>query len=118
MKIMHIFQEHSAHGGHMLNHLLKICAEPFHNENSFVIEVASNDGHLLTNFAAKQIPCIGIEPAKSAAGQAETLGIPTLNQFFSHALAKSLKLRGQSADLIIANNVIAWSQTSLILQGD
>ena len=50
---------------------------------------------------------MGIEPTKSTARQAEKLGILTLNQFFSHALAKSLKLRGQSADLIIANNVFA-----------
>ena len=25
-----LFQEHPAHGGHMLEHLLMICAEPFH----------------------------------------------------------------------------------------
>ena len=32
------------------------------NCDSFVIEVASNDGYLLKNFVAAGIPCLGIEP--------------------------------------------------------
>src|SRR5215470_7902221 len=31
--------------------------------NSFVVEIASNDGYLLQHFVAKGIPVLGIEPA-------------------------------------------------------
>jgi len=43
------------------------------NENSFVIEVASNDGYLLKNFVEAGIPCLGIEPTASTAAAAEKL---------------------------------------------
>ncbi|HEV8512922.1 MAG TPA: SAM-dependent methyltransferase, partial [Cyclobacteriaceae bacterium] len=33
-------------------------------ENSLVAEIASNDGYLLQNFLHKNIPVLGIEPAK------------------------------------------------------
>jgi hypothetical protein len=35
--------------------------------DSFVAEVASNDGYLLRNFVAAGIPCLGIEPAANVA---------------------------------------------------
>ena len=54
--------------------------------DSFVIEVASNDGYLLKNFLAAGIPCLGIEPTASTAAAAEQLGIPVLREFFGEAL--------------------------------
>jgi len=33
-------------------------------KDSFVIELASNDGYLLKNFVENDIPCLGIEPTK------------------------------------------------------
>lgn len=75
--------------------------------DSFVIEVASNDGYLLHNFVAAQIPCLGIEPTASTAMRAEALGIPVRREFFGKDLARSLVEAGQCADLIIGNNVFA-----------
>ena len=75
--------------------------------NSFVIEVASNDGYLLRNFLGPGIPCLGIEPTEGTANAAESLGIPVLREFFSDALAQKLSQDGKSADLIIGNNVYA-----------
>src|SRR5262249_28455631 len=77
------------------------------NHDSFVIEVASNDGYLLKNFFAAQIPCLGIEPTDSTATAAESLGIRVLREFFSEDLAKRLADEGKQADLIIGNNVYA-----------
>lgn len=77
------------------------------DQNSFVIEVASNDGYLLRNFVAAHIPCLGIEPTASTAAHAERQGIPVLREFFGAGLARSLADRGQLADLIIGNNVFA-----------
>jgi len=76
-------------------------------QNSFVIEVASNDGYLLRNFVAANIPCLGIEPTVGTADAAVKIGIPVLREFFGEALAKKLKNEGSQADLIIGNNVYA-----------
>lgn len=75
--------------------------------DSFVIEVASNDGYLLKNFVAAGVPCLGIEPTASTAAAAETLGIPVLREFFGEALGKRLAGEGRQADLIAGNNVYA-----------
>ena len=32
---------------------------------SYVVEIASNDGYLLKNFVARGIPCLGIEPTNT-----------------------------------------------------
>ncbi|MCW7755340.1 class I SAM-dependent methyltransferase [Desulfobotulus sp. H1] len=77
------------------------------NSNSFVLEIASNDGYLLKNFVAYGIPCLGIEPTQSTAFVAEKLGIPVIKRFFDSDLALSLANEGKRADLIVANNVLA-----------
>lgn len=77
------------------------------DEESHVIEVASNDGYLLRNFVEAGIPCLGIEPTDSTAAAAERLGIPVLRKFFGEALGKQLATEGKQADLIAGNNVYA-----------
>lgn len=77
------------------------------NTESFVIEIASNDGYLLKNFVKSGIPCLGIEPTASTAAAAEEIGIPVIREFFGFELAKSLADDGKFADLIIGNNVYA-----------
>lgn len=77
------------------------------SENSFVIEIASNDGYLLRNFVEAGIPCLGIEPTDSTADAAEQLGVPVLREFFGEEIGKRLAAEGKQADLIIANNVYA-----------
>lgn len=74
---------------------------------SFVVEVASNDGYLLRNFLSPGIPCLGIEPTDGTANAAEDLGIPVLREFFGDAVAKRLANQAKKADLIIGNNVYA-----------
>jgi len=77
------------------------------NHNSYVIEIASNDGYLLKNFVTSGIPCLGIEPTASTAAVAEELGIPVLRKFFGEALGHQLAANHQKADLIVGNNVYA-----------
>jgi SAM-dependent methyltransferase len=77
------------------------------NRESFVIEVASNDGYLLRNFVQAGIPCLGIEPTASTAAKAEELGIPVQREFFGAALGSALAAEGKLADLIAGNNVYA-----------
>lgn len=77
------------------------------NAASHVIEIASNDGYLLQYFLEKQIPCLGIEPSASTARAAREKGIETLENFFGVDLAERLAKKGEKADLIIGNNVLA-----------
>ena len=75
--------------------------------NSFVLEIASNDGYLLRNFVDAGIPCLGIEPTIATSEAARALNIPVINDFFSVVSAKLLTKEYPKADLIIANNVLA-----------
>lgn len=85
----------------------KVIKEFGLNENSLVIEVASNDGYLLKNFLEKKIPCLGIEPTASTARAAKALGITVLQEFFGEELGKKLSQENRQADLIAGNNVYA-----------
>ena len=74
---------------------------------SFVLEVASNDGYLLQNFVKAGIPVLGVEPAENVARIAEARGVPTRVAFFNADTARRLASEGVSADLVAANNVLA-----------
>ena len=75
--------------------------------DSLAVELASNDGYLLKNFVAHGIPVLGIDPAEGPARAAGENGVETLCTFFTEDLAKRLRSEGGSADVIVANNVLA-----------
>ncbi len=75
--------------------------------DSYVVELASNDGYLLKNFVENDIPVQGIDPAEGPAKAAEKIGVPTINTFFTKELAQKLVSEGKQADVIIGNNVLA-----------
>lgn len=77
------------------------------DENSLVVELASNDGYLLQYFKEKNVPVLGIEPAGNAAQVAIDKGIPSLVKFFGINTATELVNEGKKADLILGNNVLA-----------
>jgi SAM-dependent methyltransferase len=77
------------------------------DSESLVVELASNDGYLLRNYAEKGVPVLGIDPADGPAREARTAGIETLNTFFTVDLAQTLAAEGVRADVIHANNVLA-----------
>jgi SAM-dependent methyltransferase len=72
-----------------------------------VVEIASNDGHLLRCFQERGIPVLGVEPARNVAAQAVSDGVPTLTEFFGIDVARDLRAQGKGADLIVCNNVFA-----------
>lgn len=75
--------------------------------DSFVVELASNDGYLLQHFVAKGVPCLGIEPAANVAKDAEARGVPTDVSFFDESKGRELAESGRRADLVLGNNVLA-----------
>jgi len=77
------------------------------NEESQVIEIASNDGYLLQYFKNSNVPVLGIEPTANTAAAAKEKGIESIVDFFGVRLANSLVERGMKADLLLGNNVLA-----------
>lgn len=75
--------------------------------DSFVVEIASNDGYLLQHFVAKNIPCLGIDPAANCAEAASKKGVETRVDFFTQGLAEKIAKEKGRADLILGNNVFA-----------
>lgn len=85
----------------------RMMTQRFHlNNETEVIEIASNDGYLLQYFKEKNIPVLGIEPSKNVACIALKKGIPTISEFFGVELAKKLR-NEKTATLILGNNVLA-----------
>jgi SAM-dependent methyltransferase len=75
--------------------------------SSLVVEVASNDGYLLRHYVSAGVPVLGIEPAENIAEVARRNGVRTEAEFFGSEYARTLVSRGERADVIHANNVLA-----------
>lgn len=92
---------------HSKRYVDKMISEFGINQQSTVIEIASNDGYLLQFFSEKSIEVIGIEPTESTAKVSEEKGINTIKEFFNEDLAQRLVERNKKADLLLGNNVLA-----------
>jgi hypothetical protein len=94
-----------------LEHARRYAAEMIErfrlNEQSRVVEIASNDGYLLRYFLEQQISALGIEPSANVAEAACRQGIETRVAFFGAQTARQLSAEGIAADLMPANNVLA-----------
>jgi hypothetical protein len=77
------------------------------DERSLVVELASNDGYLLSSFQNLGIPVLGIEPADNVATIARESGVPTLTEFFGVRIAEEILANHGYPRLIVANNVFA-----------
>ena len=101
----------SSYSDSWLRHCEKYCEKMRSrfglNQNSFVVEVASNDGYLLQYFVRQNVPVLGIEPAANVAKVAVEKGIPTLVRFLGAELAREMAAQGRQADLALGNNVLA-----------
>jgi hypothetical protein len=74
---------------------------------SFIVEVASNDGYLLQHSVARGIRSLGIEPAANIAAVARGKGIETEVMFLGEQTGRDVAFRHGKADLVVANNVFA-----------
>jgi SAM-dependent methyltransferase len=96
----------------MLQHAKEVVAQMITSRglgpNNLVVEVASNDGYLLSHYKRAGIRVLGIEPATNIARVAEQEhGIPTIAEFFTEQMARQLRIEDFNADVIHANNVLA-----------
>lgn len=92
---------------HSENYVNQMMQDYGINQNSLVIEVASNDGYLLQYFKEKKVHVFGIEPTASTAKVSREKGIETIGEFFGEQLALKLANENKKADLLLGNNVLA-----------
>jgi SAM-dependent methyltransferase len=101
----------SSYSSTMLSHAEAIVGRLLVERNlgpgSLAMEIASNDGYLLQNYVTAGVPVLGIEPARNIAPAAEARGVTTVCEFFGLELAEELREKGQLADVLHANNVMA-----------
>lgn len=74
---------------------------------SFVVEVASNDGYLLQHVVGRGIRALGVEPAANVAAAAIERGVPTEVSFLGERTGQAMAAEHGPADLVVANNVFA-----------
>jgi len=93
---------------HAENLVTTVLQERQLGPQSLAMEVASNDGYLLQFYKRAGVPVLGIEPAINVARIAEEQrGVRSLPEFFNEELALTLAARGERADVLHANNVLA-----------
>jgi hypothetical protein len=77
------------------------------SDDSFVVEVASNDGYLLQHLVARGIRCLGVEPSANVGDAARERGVPTVTAFLTPETGERVRAQHGPADLVVANNVYA-----------
>jgi methylation protein EvaC len=75
-------------------------------DDPLVVEMGSNDGIMLQNFAAAGVRHLGIEPSKNVAQVAIDKGVKTITEFFGADLARRMVAEYGPADVFLAANVM------------
>jgi methylation protein EvaC len=83
-----------------------VMAQYLQSPNSFVVEIGSNDGIMLQNFAKAGIRHLGIEPSANVAQVAIEKGIQTICKFFDEDLAREIVAHHGQADAFLGANVM------------
>lgn len=76
------------------------------SDDPLVVEIGSNDGITLQNFAKRGIRHLGVEPSSNVAEAARKKGINTLSAFFGEATAEEIVDAHGQADIFIATNTM------------
>ncbi|MEV4216876.1 class I SAM-dependent methyltransferase [Nonomuraea sp. NPDC049725] len=75
--------------------------------DTFVVEVASNDGYLLRHVVDRGVRCLGVEPSVNVGEAARKRGVPTVTAFLTPETARQVVAEHGPADYVVANNVYA-----------
>ena len=75
-------------------------------KESYVLEVASNDGAFLKPFAKNGYKVLGVDPASNIVDMAVTDGVPTVCNFFGVKVAEEIVEESSKAGVVMARNVL------------
>ena len=92
---------------HARQYACSMQAEMGLDAQSLALELASNDGYLLSSFQKLGVKVLGVEPADNVASIAREAGVPTITEFFGADLARDILAKHGCPRLIVANNVFA-----------
>ena len=87
------------------NHFNEFAEKLIADKHKFIVDVGSNDGVLLEPLKKGGIRCLGIDPSENVSKLANEKGLDTLVGFFDMSIAKKIKSKYGSPDLICASSV-------------
>ena len=96
----------SAMQKHFAGYADMVKTEYLRDKDPFVVEIGSNDGILMINFAQSGIRHLGVEPSANVAEVARKRGVQTLNKFFNRETAEEIVAGQGKADAFMAANVM------------
>mgnify|MGYP001162587491 FL=1 len=92
---------------HFAKFAAKVCGSHLTDyDDPFVVELGSNDGIMLQNFADAGIRHLGIEPSENVAEIARGHGVNTISDFFDEMVADRLIAEHGLADVVLSANVM------------
>lgn len=100
------FASTSAYMCEHFRQLYSRVTKDFLGDDPFVVEIGSNDGISLRNYAAAGIRHLGIEPSANVAERARSLGVQTWCEFFDDKLAHRIVAEHGKADVFMGANVM------------
>lgn len=83
-----------------------VIARIKNSKESYILEIASNDGTFLLPFIKKGYRVLGVDPAQNIVNVANSNGIPTECEFFGISSARRIKKKFGMTKAIIARNVL------------
>ncbi len=95
------FQEHCEKMANDLARTLDL------GEQDLILEIASNDGCLLSYFKTFGSKVLGVEPAHNLAQIAKSKGLRTITRFWDQSVADDVVMQYGKARLVLATNVLA-----------
>jgi SAM-dependent methyltransferase len=86
--------------------IAKLLYKKYHlSKSDFVVDIGSNTGKLLSIFKRFGVGILGIDPADKQVRIARQRGIPTINAYFTNAVAKNVVKKYGKAHVITCTNV-------------
>jgi len=75
-------------------------------KDPFVVEIGSNDGIMLQNFAKSGMRHLGVEPSANVAQAAQARGVRTVCRFFDEKAGREIRGEHGAAQAVLGANVI------------
>ena len=92
---------------HFEKYVKKIIKKTNLKQNSFVLDIGSNDGSCLQYFKKNKMKVLGIDPATKPSNLANKNKIKTINRFFNKKNALFISKKYGKLDFITSHNVFA-----------
>ena len=101
-----IFQDSQIYADSFKEYANWVLSNYSQGDNDFIVELGSNDGIMLENFANKGIKHLGVEPSQNVAMVAQEHGVNTEVSFFGYQTSKQIIENYGNASAILAANVM------------